>query len=159
MPARMSRARQLSGLAPVRPVPKTGEILTMAAGKSPAPTVLVVDDDALVRWSLSESLSNAGYHVLEARDGQDALQQLGAREDHVEVVLLDMELPDCDDLQLLKDLRRRSLQCPIIMMTAHGTAEAAEQATREGAYRVVDKPFDLEDIVGLVAEAVGQPQL
>lgn len=159
MPARMSRARQLSGLAPVRPVPKTGEIPTMAAGKFPAPTVLVVDDDALVRWSLSESLSNAGYHVLEARDGQDALQQLGAGEDHVEVVLLDMELPDCDDLQLLKDLRRRSLQCPIIMMTAHGTAEAAEQATREGAYRVVDKPFDLEDIVGLVAEAVGQPQL
>ncbi len=153
---RMSRSRRLSTLAPARPVPKTGEIFPMAAGKSR--TVLVVDDDALVRWSLSESLSNAGYHVLEARDGQDALQQLGAGEDHVEVVLLDMELPDCDDLQLLKDLRRRSLQCPIILMTAHGTAEVAEQATREGAYRVVDKPFDLDDMVDLVTEAVGQPQ-
>lgn len=153
---RMSRSRRLSTLAPARPVPKTGEIFTMAAGKSR--TVLVVDDDALVRWSLSESLSNAGYHVLEARDGQDALQQLGAGEDHVDVVLLDMELPDCDDLHLLKDLRQRSSQCPVILMTAQGTAEVAEQATREGAYRVVDKPFDLDDIVGLVTEAVGQPQ-
>ena len=77
----------------------------------------------------------------------------------MDVVLLDMELPDCDDLHLLKDLRRLSLQCPVILMTAQGTAEVAEQATREGAYRVVDKPFDLEDMVGLVAEAVGQPHL
>lgn len=130
-------------------------ISSMHPGKSPSTNVLVVDDEALIRWSLAESLTKAGYHVLEAEDRESALGFFEPAPAGVCVVLLDLRLPDSQDLGLLRQIRRRSPACRVIIMTAHGTPELVDEAMRMGAFRVVDKPFDLDLIVGLVGEAVG----
>lgn len=126
----------------------------MAPGNSPPPHVLVVDDEQLIRWSLAESLSRAGYHVIEARDRKGTLQVFEQTRPGVCVVLLDIRLPDSHDLSLLRSIRQIAPDCRIIVMTAHGTPELIQEALTCGAFRVVDKPFDLDDMVGLVAEAL-----
>jgi len=70
------------------------------------------------------------------------------------VVLLDLKRPDCSDLSLLRLLRRLAPTSRIVLMTAHGTAEVLEEAVRAGAFRAVGKPFDLDDMVGIVRDAM-----
>src|SRR4029453_9735423 len=74
--------------------------------KSTAAGVLVVDDEALVRWSLAETLQARGYDVLEAGDGAAAIEALSAESGRIDVVLLDLRLPDCDDLHVLSEVRQ-----------------------------------------------------
>lgn len=117
------------------------------------PAVLVVDDEALIRWSVAESLEAAGFRVLEAGTAREALAHFGAPTGCSCVVLLDLRLPDSDDLGLLHRIREIAPACRIILMTAHGTPEVLDEALRAGAYGVLGKPFDLSRVVGLVQEA------
>ncbi len=70
------------------------------------------------------------------------------------MVLLDLKLPDCSDLSLLRLLRQLAPTSRIVLMTAHGTAEVLEEAVRAGAFRAVGKPFDMDDMVGIVRDAI-----
>lgn len=121
------------------------------------PRVLVVDDEALLRWSLAEMLSAAGYEVVEARDGREARAGFGDPAHPVQAILLDVKLPDASGLQLLQEARARCLSCPIVVMTAYGTADTVEAALGRGALRVVAKPFDLHDMVRLVQQLCPLP--
>ncbi len=154
----MASAAQLSARSNPENGPKSDEkaweIFSMQPGKSPRQNVLVVDDESLIRWSLAETLTNAGYHVLEAPDRQSALRFFEKMPDGVCVVLLDLRLPDSHDLSLLRRIREVAPHCRIIMMTAHGTPELVEEALESGAFQVVDKPFDLDLMVGLVRQAL-----
>lgn len=116
--------------------------------------VLVVDDELLIRWSLGEALAAAGYAVVEGRDAAEARRALRDQDHRPDLVLLDYRLPDSDDLGLLTTIRREAPQVPVILMTAHGTAEVTKGALDLGAYRVVSKPFEVHDIASLVAEAL-----
>jgi len=89
------------------------------AEKSPSLRVLVVDDEPLIRWSLTETLKDAGHTVAEAGNAESTLLRL--TDGHFDVVLLDYRLPDSNDLNLLSAIRRLSPQSAVIMMTAHGT--------------------------------------
>lgn len=115
--------------------------------------VLVVDDEALIRWSVAESLEEAGFRVLEAATGQEALAHFGNPNGCSCVVLLDLRLPDSDDLGLLRRIREIAPSCRIILMTAHGTPEILAEALQAGAYGVLGKPFDMSHVVGLVQQA------
>ena len=119
----------------------------------PTPTVLVVDDEALIRWALSEGLSDAGYPVKLAATGADALATVRASEGLPLVVVLDLRLPDVADLSLLRQIRAARPDVPVIMMTAHGSSEDAAEALRIGAVKFVGKPFDVTEFVRLVATA------
>jgi DNA-binding NtrC family response regulator len=116
--------------------------------------VLVVDDELLIRWSLGEALTAAGYSVVEGRDAAEARRAVGDREHPLDLVLLDYRLPDSDDLGLLTAIRRAAPSVPVILMTAHGTADVVSGALDLGAYRVVSKPFEMEEMTALVAEAL-----
>lgn len=118
----------------------------------PTPTVLVVDDEALIRWALSERLSDSGYPVRTAATGAEARAILETRDGAPWIVLLDLRLPDVSDLSLLGEFRARWPDLPVVMMTAHGSAEDARQAALLGAARFVSKPFDVSAIVDLVGE-------
>ena len=116
-------------------------------------TVLVVDDEALIRWSLSEGLAEAGWTVRQAANGAEARSAVRALEGQPFVLLLDLRLPDVSDLSLLREFRAARPDVPMIVMTAHGSDEDARQALMSGVYSFVGKPFDVIEIVALVDEA------
>jgi DNA-binding NtrC family response regulator len=125
----------------------------MSRGKVPVPVVLVIDDEVLIRWSLSESLIESGYPVQAAANGAEARLALEACTGQPLVVLLDLRLPDVRDLSLLHEIRAVRPDAPVIILTAHGTAEDAAAALSAGVFRFVHKPFDVPEIVRLVGEA------
>jgi DNA-binding NtrC family response regulator len=121
---------------------------------SPQPLrVLVVDDELLIRWSLVEALTERGHVVTEAGDAASARRIVGDAARRPDVVLLDYRLPDSDDLGLLAAIRREAPEAQVILMTAFGTPEVVTGALELGAYRVVGKPFDVDDLTALVSEA------
>jgi DNA-binding NtrC family response regulator len=112
--------------------------------------VLVVDDEALVRWAIGQTLDPHRYAITEAADATSAVRAL--REDTApQVVLLDLQLPDCNDLRLLEIVRRLAPAATVILMTAFGSPELRAAALRLGAACVLDKPFDLEQLVRVVS--------
>jgi DNA-binding NtrC family response regulator len=109
----------------------------------------VVDDEALIRWSLSETLAENGYDVTEACDGRMAVEAIQETERPFDVVLLDYRLPDSDDLRLLQMVRSMAPTSQVIMITAHNSPEVVQGAWALGAYRVVSKPFEVESLAGV----------
>jgi DNA-binding NtrC family response regulator len=127
-------------------------IIPMEDGK-PRLTVLVVDDEALLRWSLAEVLRRSGHTVIEATSAREALDAIGQSTASIDAVLLDYRLPDSTDLRLLEDVRHRIPRGAVVVMTAHGTPEMVQGALDRGAYCVLSKPFDMHTIPSVVADA------
>ena len=123
--------------------------------KSPNVSVLIVDDEPLIRWSLAETLTDRGYGVLEAGDGRGAVEVLSEASDPVDVIMLDYRLPDSNGLQLLARIRSLSPASRVVLMTAYGTPEVIAEAMRLGAVCVVNKPIEMHDVADLVAAARG----
>jgi len=131
--------------------PEQRNIAHMA--KNSPPTVLVVDDEALIRWSLAEMLGDRGYIVTEAEDGRTALAAIAKAGEPFDVVLLDYRLPDSADLKLLERVRSLAPTSQVIMITAHSSPELTQGAEALGVYRVISKPFEVESLAALVKEA------
>ncbi len=112
--------------------------------------ILVVDDERLIRWYLSENLSKAGYQVIEAEDGESAFRQLETAGADLDLILLDLKLPDTDGIHILSRIRQGALTCPVVLMTAFGTSDTRDEAIRLGAEGFVEKPFDAGSILELV---------
>lgn len=130
----------------------------MTGSTATKPRVLVVDDELLIRWSLNESLTAAGYKVFEAADGKTALEYFEPDKNGIHLVLLDLRLPDTDGLTLLKRIKtEKGAPCKVILMTAYGTQEVFDEAIRQGASLVLSKPFNTYEMVRLVAEALRHP--
>jgi DNA-binding NtrC family response regulator len=128
-----------------------GQIFPLRSAKI-LPRVLVVDDEGLLRWSLAEMLAEAGYQVVEAQNGREARTAIADEEHPIDVMLVDLKLPDVDGLQLVREARRRCLTCPILIMTAYGSAETLDSALGAGAHGVVAKPFDLDDMLRMIRQ-------
>jgi len=117
-------------------------------GKSPesAPAhILVADDDGAIRTLLRTFLEEEDYRVTEALTGQEALE--GLRSGNYDLVLLDMRLPGMTGLDVLKQLREKQGDMPVILMTAYGSPNTAIQASSLGAYGYITKPFELDDVL------------
>lgn len=110
-------------------------------------TVMVVEDEFLIRWSLNERLTEAGYRVVEAEGAREARSRFG---DGVDLVLLDLKLPDGNGRDLLRDFRAQRPDCNVVCMSAHGTPELGRELVREGARDFVSKPFDVDQMVRIV---------
>ena len=130
------------------------QIVRICAENPTMVTILVVDDEPLIRWALRETLEGAGYRVLEAGSACEAISQISHLDGHsLKVALLDLRLPDSDDFSLLRSVRGHAPGCQIIIMTAHGTSDILRDAIDQGAFSTISKPFDLSSILGLVQQA------
>ena len=113
--------------------------------------ILVVDDEASMRRNISDLLSPLGYETLEAGDGDAALQKITQEKPHV--VILDINIPRKDGLTVLKDIKARSIDVPVIIFTAFGTSERAIKAMKIGAFDYLEKPFELDEFILIVERA------
>jgi DNA-binding NtrC family response regulator len=104
-------------------------------------------------------LRRQGHTVLEAVSASTARDAMSSTPDPIDVVFLDVRLPDSNDLGLLGEIRRRMPRSAVVMMTAYATPEVVQGALERGAYCVVSKPFDLNDVDALVRNAhrAGRP--
>ena len=114
--------------------------------------VLVVDDDASLRFTLEAVLGDAGLTVESCASGGSALQAFEAR--GADAVLTDLAMTEMDGLQVLERLRAQDPSVPVLMLTAHGSERIAVAAMKAGAYDYLPKPFDPEEIVLAVRRAV-----
>ena len=123
-----------------------GDSSTRAPSKG---TLLVVDDERTLRFSIGEWARDEGYSPLEAASGREALEL--ARERGVDAVVLDLKLADEDGLRVLRELKELDPALPVVMLTGHGTVEQAVRAIQLGAYDFMLKPPDLAHL-GLVLD-------
>ena len=111
--------------------------------------VLVVEDELLIRWSIVETLTNAGCVVTDVGDAAGALR--ATLTDDFDAVVLDYRLPDSNDLNLLETLRDRLPRSTVVMMSAFGTPEITQRAAALGVRGFLDKPFEMEALKNLLA--------
>jgi two-component system nitrogen regulation response regulator NtrX len=119
-----------------------------------SPRILIVDDEADIRTLLREILSEEGYEVDVAAD---AVQARASRaRQSPDLVLLDIWMPDTDGITLLREWSRgpTMVECPVVMMSGHGTVETAVEATRLGAFDFVEKPLSLAKLLRTVERAL-----
>ena len=114
------------------------------------PRILLVEDDRALREALADTLALGGYDYLEAADGEAALALL--QRETVAMVVSDVNMPGMDGHALLRTLRERFPQLPVLLMTAYGTVQNAVTAMREGAVDYLVKPFEPTALLELVAQ-------
>jgi DNA-binding response OmpR family regulator len=120
-----------------------------------APTVLIVDDETLLLRTLSNALRDQGYQVLPAStagDGEDLLDRRGAE---VDLMVLDVKLPDRSGLDLLESRRGRGYVGRVIVMTAFDNPESERRCRQLSVDHFLRKPFDLEAMLGLIRGLLG----
>jgi len=106
---------------------------------------LIVEDEALIRWSLRQKFEERGYRVTEAETGQAAIAVLA--EGAFDLVLLDYRLPDTTGLEVLRAVRQVDQDAVVIMMTAYSTIETAVEAIKLGAFHYIVKPFQIDELL------------
>src|SRR6516164_6180455 len=106
--------------------------------------ILIVDDEKLVRWALTQKCAEYGYQALEAETGEEALRAL--QNEFVDAVLLDVHLPDLSGIEVLEKLKQAGEMRNIIMMTADPQLDDVKAALRLGAYDFVSKPINFEEL-------------
>lgn len=107
-------------------------------------TVMIVEDDAATRRLYRFLLNNSGYTVLEAEDGQAALERLATQ--NCDVIITDMNMPRMGGIDMVRALRQAQSQIYVIMVTAFGTPDTEKQALRAGVNEYLTKPFDFEEL-------------
>jgi DNA-binding NtrC family response regulator len=119
--------------------------------------ILVVDDEKLIRWSLRKNLASAGYEVLEAEDGQRAIEVL--EEEGADLMLLDIRMPKKGGLEVLEHTVEHQPEIPVILMTAFSSVEGAVDAMKRGAYDYLMKPFNHDEVLIVARNALATTRL
>lgn len=101
--------------------------------------ILAVDDEKNIRLMLAQALATEDTVVETAVNGEEALDRIEQSE--YDLVLLDLRLPGMDGLAVLREIRKRKADLPVILLTAHGTVESAVEAMQSGAVNYLQKPF------------------
>ena len=111
--------------------------------------ILIVDDERDIRESLKDILEDEGHKIFLAENAKSA--RIIKNKQDIELILLDIWMPDCDGITLLKEwANANAINCPVLMMSGHGTIDTAIEATRIGAYDFLEKPISLQKLLNSI---------
>ncbi len=114
--------------------------------------ILVADDEELIRWSLRRAFEAAGYTVDMAANGKEAIQKV--EENNYDIVVTDLEMPELNGMKMLMRMREMGISLPVIVISAYLSENVIKESLHKGAFRCLDKPFQMEDVLNVVKEAV-----
>ena len=115
--------------------------------------ILIIDDEELICWSLKQSFEKVeGYNVSCAYTGDDALHKL--HENQYDVVITDLNLPDVKDYDIVKKIRDITSSTPLIVISAYLSELVQADVSKEGVFKCINKPFEIDYIMGEVKEAI-----
>ncbi len=119
-------------------------------------TVLIVDDEETLTWSMAKSLlkDRDKYEVLIANNGREAIRIL--ERNKVDLVISDIRMPDINGLDLLVKIRKEHPQTKVIIMTAYGSSDVQKEASRRGSLFYIEKPFEISDIRKIIINLIGK---
>lgn len=116
--------------------------------------VMIVDDSKTIRQQVTFTLTKGGYEVIEAEDGVDGIEKLGANGD-VAMIISDVNMPNMDGIQMVEKMKENGVTVPIVMLTTEGAADLIERAKAAGAKGWLVKPFKPEQLVAAVNKLAG----
>ena len=116
------------------------------------PSILIVDDDEVMQQTLSDVLKRKGYEIFSVGGGNGALSII--KKNIIDLVLLDMRLPDVDGIEVLKKVKELDTEILVIMMTAYSDVQTAVSAMKSGAYHYINKPFELDELKLLIEKGL-----
>jgi two-component system response regulator AtoC len=116
------------------------------------PSILIVDDDEVMQQTLSDVLKKRGYEIFLVGSGNGALSVI--KKNVIDLVLLDMRLPDVDGIEVLKKIKELDTEILVIMMTAYSDVQTAVSSMKSGAYHYINKPFELEELKLLIEKGL-----
>lgn len=131
--------------------------LTRNIRKLMKPSILIVDDDEVMQETLSDVLRKRGYEIFTVGSGNGALPMI--KKNVIDLILLDMRLPDIDGLEVLKKIKEFDNEILVIMMTAYSDVQTAVSAMKSGAYDYINKPFELEELKLLIEKGLEMKSL
>lgn len=121
------------------------------------PTILIIDDERAIRNVLKDILSNEGFKVEEAADGEEGLKKFQAGS--FDVVLCDIKMPKLDGIEFLQKVMETGTDTPVIMISGHGNIETAVDAVKKGAFDYISKPPDLNRLLITIRNAMDKTTL
>jgi DNA-binding NtrC family response regulator len=116
------------------------------------PSILIVDDDETMRETLSDVLRKRGYEIFSVGSGNGALSLM--KKSIIDLILLDMRLPDIDGLEVLRKIKEFDTEILVIMMTAYSDVQTAVSSMKSGAYDYINKPFELDELKLLIEKGL-----
>jgi two-component system OmpR family response regulator len=114
--------------------------------------VLVVDDTKNIRMLLTTCLEIKGYKVLTAEDGKSAIDIVKVEKSNIDVIFLDIRMPEMNGTEVLKTIRDLGVRCPVVIMTAYATVKNAIDCTKLGAVAYLQKPFSPDRVSSVLDE-------
>ena len=111
---------------------------------------MIADDEFLIRWSLTQALSQEGYEVTSVEDGRKAIE--AAKVQHFDFIITDLIMPELDGWEVLKMATQTQPQPRVIIITARGNEETGRIAKEKGAWAYVEKPYIIEKIKAILGE-------
>jgi two-component system, chemotaxis family, chemotaxis protein CheY len=132
-----------------------GNRSNVKAGHVERPRVLIVDDEQTVRDLVAKTLTMADYDVDTAADGPSAIDRLNTAS--YDLLITDLKMPGMDGLSVIREVRRRSTELPIVIITGYSTEASAIEAINLGVSGYLTKPFRLPRVLAVAARALGEP--
>lgn len=115
-------------------------------------TILIADDEKNMRWILEKNIKSEGFNVIEAADGREAFNLFVDKEP--DLAILDYRMPGVDGLEVLRRIKTINSKIPVIIITAHGSTDAAVEAMKLGAADYLSKPFEIDELKITIRKAL-----
>jgi two-component system, cell cycle sensor histidine kinase and response regulator CckA len=120
-------------------------------------TILVIDDEEIVREAVQDILETIGVQVIEASNGRDGIEQYRQEQERIGAILLDMKMPGLSGVETLRQLRQINPTVPIILSSGYAEEEMRRNIESDGATRFLPKPYNFEMLIDKIKQALHPP--